>query len=109
MPYRKRFHRRDPDERPGIDLTDRDRELLRIAYDYEPATTEIVNALAPRETMTPALRAYYERMRPSVTTSPAAPRTSRAIYRRLGKLFDHAYLDRRNKPRHHLVALPHFW
>jgi hypothetical protein len=108
MPYRKRFHRQDPNERPGIDLTDRDRELLRIAYDYEPATTEILNALAPRETMTPALRAYYERKRSGIAQSPL-PRTRREVYRRLAKLFDHAYLDRRklwsaNDPTVHLIG-----
>jgi hypothetical protein len=86
MPYRKRFRRREPDDRPGIDFTNRDAEILRIAYDYEPATTEIINALAPRQTMAPGLRAYFERTRPAVATSPTAPRISRAIYRRLDKL-----------------------
>ena len=109
MPYRKRFRRGDPDDRPGIDFTDRDAELLRIAYDYEPATTEIINALAPRQTMGPGLRAYYERTRPTVATASAAPGTRREIYRRLGKLFDHGYVDRRklrsaNDPTVHLVG-----
>jgi hypothetical protein len=84
MAYRKRFRRGDPDDRPGIDVTDRDAEILRIAYDYEPATTEIINALAPRQTMAPGLRAYYERTRATVASSPVAPRTRREVYRRLG-------------------------
>jgi hypothetical protein len=108
MPYRKRYQRGDPDDRPGIDLTDRDAELLRIAYDYEPATTEIINALAPRHTLAPGLQAYHERTRPAVATSTATSRTRREVYRRLGKLFDHAYLDRRklrsaNDPTVHLI------
>jgi hypothetical protein len=109
MAYRKRFRRRARVDRPGMDFTDRDAELLRIAYDYEPATTVIINALAPRQSMAPGLRAYFERTRPPLATSPAAPGISRALYRRLDLLFDHAYLDRRklnsaNDPTLHLVC-----
>jgi hypothetical protein len=109
MAYRRRFHRRDRADRPGMDFTDRDAEIVRIAYDYEPATTEIINALAPRLTMPPGLRAYFERARLPLATSPAVPGLSRAIYRRLDLLFDHGYIDRRklrsaNDPTIHLVC-----
>lgn len=109
MPYRKRFRRSDPDDRPGIDVTDRDAEILRIAYDYEPATTEIINALVPCQTMAPGLRAYYERTRATIATSAGGPHTRREVYRRLGKLFDHGYVDRRklrsaNDPTVHLIG-----
>ena len=110
MTYRKRFQRQPPHQRPGIQLTDRDREILRICYDFEPATTWMINALAPAsETLVnPGLKAFHTTQQQNAK-HPDKPSVRRNIYRRLNLLFDHHFLYRKklwsnNDPVVHLIG-----
>src|SRR5438270_3055739 len=57
-----RFRRASHEEQPAFRLTDRDRELLKVIYDYRFMTAEMLQDLAPAVALTPRQQDALERL-----------------------------------------------
>jgi hypothetical protein len=100
--HRPRFRRAAVDERPAFRLTDRDRELLKIIYDYRFITAPMLQDLAPPVALTEnqqkalsKLLAAKKATTPSPEPSERPQRTKREILRRLQMLYHNGYVQRR--------------
>lgn len=101
--HRPRFRRAPHDERPAFRLTDRDRELLRIIYEYRFITAALLQDLVPPVTLSKRqqealekLRAYNKATGGASGTAEGSPtKTRREILRRLQMLYHAGYCQRR--------------
>jgi hypothetical protein len=57
-----RFRRASHEEQPAFRLTDRDRELLKVIYDYRFITAEMLQDLALAPELTPRQQEALERL-----------------------------------------------
>jgi Replication-relaxation len=97
-----RFRRASHEEQPAFRLTDRDRELLKVIYDYRFITAEMLQDLAPAVELTPRQQEALERLikarrakLPGTEGSvcQAAP-TKRKILHRLMVMYHNGYVQR---------------
>ena len=96
-----RFRRAAADDRPAFRLTDRDRELLKIIYDYRFITADLLQDLAPPVDLTQRQQVALGKLieaRKETTLYPEARgrpnKTRREILRRLQILYHHGYVQR---------------
>src|SRR5205814_7902651 len=75
-----RFRRASHEEQPAFRLTDRDRELLKVIYDYRFITAEMLQDLAPPVELTPrqqeALKRLIDARRAQLTGTEVSERQS---------------------------------
>jgi hypothetical protein len=95
--HRPRFRRAPVEERPAFRLTDRDRELLKIIFDYRFLTADMLQDLAPTVDLTERQQAALERLIEARKANASGPpqRTKREILRRLQMLYHHGYVQRK--------------
>src|SRR5881296_4549268 len=97
-----RFRRATADALPPFKLTERDRELLKIMYDYRFITAEMLQDLATPVVLTPRQQDAVERLiaarRAKLGITGTADRVpsnaKREIQRRLQALYHHGYVQR---------------
>jgi Replication-relaxation len=97
-----RFRRASHEEQPAFRLTDRDRELLKVIYEYRFLTAEMIQDLAPSVELTPRQQEALVRLiaarRAKLTGTEGAEhpsvRTKRKILHRLMVLYHNGYLQR---------------
>jgi hypothetical protein len=96
-----RFRRASLDERPVFRLTDRDREMLKIIYDYRFITAGMLQDLAsevklsdPQKKALAKLNAARKAAAGQETAAPTQ-RTQRKILRRLQMLYHSGYVQRK--------------
>jgi len=97
-----RYHRASHEERPGFKLTDRDRELLKLIYDYRFITAEMVQDLAQpvelslrqQEALDRLIAARRAKLTGTEASESPAARTKRKILHRLMVLYHHGYAQR---------------
>jgi hypothetical protein len=97
-----RFRRASHEEQPAFRLTDRDRELLKVIYDYRFLTAEMIQDLAPSVELTPRQQEALVRLiaarRAKLTgtegSEQSSVRTKRKILHRLMVLYHNGYLQR---------------
>src|SRR5712664_26949 len=97
-----RFRQASHEEQPAFRLTDRDRELLKIIYEYRFITAEMLQDLAPAVELTPRQQAALERLiaarRAKLTgterSERQSARTKRKILHRLMVLYHNGYVQR---------------
>ena len=99
--HRPRFRRAAVEERPAFRLTDRDRELLKIIYDYRFITAPMLQDLAPSVDLTDNQKIALAKLRAAKKATAAGPdttdrpqRTKREIQRRLALLYHAGYVQR---------------
>jgi hypothetical protein len=100
-----RFHRASQDERPVFRLTDRDREMLKIIYEYRFITAGMLQDLASPPKLSDRQRAALAKLKELVAAKKAAAagpetaagtqRTQRKILRRLQMLYHAGYVQRK--------------
>jgi hypothetical protein len=100
-----RFRRARPQERPAFRLTDRDRDLLKIIYDYRFITADMLQDLAPAVPLTKRQQEALEKLRqliqerkalaPRTDTEERPQRTKREILRRLQLLYHAGFVQRK--------------
>ena len=100
--HRPRFRRAAVDERPAFRLTDRDRQLLKIIYDYRFITAPMLQDLAPPVALTENQRKALSKLiatkqahAPDPEMADRPQRTKREILRRLQMLYHNGYVQRR--------------
>jgi hypothetical protein len=100
--HRPRFRRAAADERPAFRLTDRDRELLKVIYDYRFITAPMLQDLAPSVPLTENQQKALDKLiaakkatAPGADTADHPQRTKREIQRRLQVLYHAGYVQRR--------------
>jgi Replication-relaxation len=103
--HRPRFRRAAVEERPAFRLTDRDRELLKIIFDYRFITASLLQDLAPAVDLTDRQQEALRKLREVIEAKKAngsscasgerSQRTRREILRRLQMLYHHGYLQRK--------------
>jgi hypothetical protein len=98
-----RFRRAVVDERPALRLTERDRELLKVIYDYRFITAPVLQDLAPRVELTDNQQKVLGKLKliaakkatvPRPETADRPRRTKREILRRLQMLYHNGYVQR---------------
>jgi Replication-relaxation len=100
--HRPRFRRAPQDDRPAFRLTDRDREMLKIIYEYRFITAAMLQDLVTPVDLTEKqqealakLRAYKQAMATASGTAEGfQPKTRREILRRLQMLYHAGYVQR---------------
>ncbi|HZM20682.1 MAG TPA: replication-relaxation family protein [Anaerolineales bacterium] len=100
-----RFRRARPQDRPAFRLTDRDRDLLKIIYDYRFITAEMLQDLAPAVPLTERQQEALAKLRqlikerkalaPRTDTEERPQRTKREILRRLQVLYHAGFVQRK--------------
>jgi hypothetical protein len=96
-----RFRRASQDERPVFRLTDRDREMLKIIYDYRFITAGMLQDLASpvklsdRQKMALAKLNAARKSAALPETEAGTQRTQRKILRRLQMLYHSGYVQRK--------------
>lgn len=110
--HRPRFRRASQEELPAFRLTDRDRELLKVIYEYRFITADMLQDLAPPVALTPRQQEALNRLIASKrakianteTTERPQTRTKREILRRLQVLYHHGYVQRQKLSDHEQIA-----
>jgi Replication-relaxation len=99
--HRPRFRRAAQEERPAFRLTDRDRELLRVIFEYRYITADMLQDLAPPVVLSQRQQEALDKLiaaKKATIADPATserhPRTKREILRRLQMLYHHGYVQR---------------
>ena len=97
-----RFRRASQEEQPAFRLTDRDRELLKVIYEYRFITAEMLQDLVPDVELTDRQKEALERLiqarRAKLTGKESSERqaapTKRKILHRLMVLYHNGYVQR---------------
>jgi hypothetical protein len=100
--HRPRFHRASRDDRPAFRLTDRDREMLKIVFDYRFITAAMLQDLVRPVELTKNQQDALEKLRAykqatasaSGDAEGAQTKTRREILRRLQMLYHAGYVQR---------------
>jgi hypothetical protein len=100
--HRPRFRRAAREDRPAFRLTDRDREMLKIIFDYRFITAAMLQDLVRPPALTKRqqdalekLRAYKQANASDIGTAQGAQtKTRREILRRLQMLYHAGYVQR---------------
>ena len=101
--HRPRFRRASADERPAFRLTDRDRQLLKIIYDYRFITADMLQDLAPAVQLSTRQQEALDKLKAvkkASTLVDRPQRTKREILRRLQMLYHSGYVQRKKLSDH---------
>ena len=95
--HRPRFRRAAAAERPAFRLTERDRELLKIIYDYRFITAPMLQDLVTPVDLTDKQQQALHKLNAEKKAKATTPghRTKREILRRLHLLYHNGYVQRR--------------
>src|SRR6476620_5460719 len=91
-----RFRRVAADARPAFRLTDRDRESLKIIFEYRWITADMLQDLLSPVPLSDRQQQALGRLRAAKKASAAGPpqRIKREIRRRLQLMYHHGYVQR---------------
>jgi hypothetical protein len=109
--HRPRFRRASHEERPAFRLTERDRELLKVIYEYRFITADMLQDLAPPVALTKRQQEALDKLIAAkratcadAGTAERPQRTRREILRRLQMLYHHGYVQRHKLSDHEPIV-----
>ncbi len=110
-PHLPRFRRASHEDMPAFRLMDRDRELLKVMYDYRFITAEMLQDLAPPVVLTARQQRALDHLVAKKRATAAVPvadgsqsRTKREILRRLQLMYHHGYVQRHKLSDHEPIV-----